>query len=200
MKHAMAGNRLGRNSSLRKATVRDIAKATLIHQRICTTKAKAKEARKLVEHLITLGKRGELSHKRRAFAILGDHQVVSELFRKTAPRFKSRNGGYTRIILLGLRRGDKAQLVFLELTEKDEAMLSKARSTATAKPKDLQSVPEKKAKKPAEGVTEAHIVKEIPEKSKPKADIKDLKSEKGQPGKKFVGGIKKIFQRKVGGE
>src|SRR3989338_8781601 len=114
MRHGIAGNKLGRNSSLRKATVRDIAKATLVRQRICTTQAKAKEARKLVDKLITLGKKGTLADKRRAFAILCDHKIVSSLFTKTSPRFKNRVGGYTRIIPLGNRRGDNAQLAFLE--------------------------------------------------------------------------------------
>ena len=110
MRHGIAGNRLNRNRSLRKATLRDIAKATLIHQRVCTTLAKAKEARKLVDQLITLGKKGELVHRRRAFAILCDHQMVSDLFNKTSPRFKNRIGGYTRIIpAAGLRRGDNAR-------------------------------------------------------------------------------------------
>ncbi|MDZ4242897.1 MAG: 50S ribosomal protein L17, partial [Candidatus Omnitrophota bacterium] len=98
MKHRYSGTRLGRNSSLLKATLRDLAKATLVRQRICTTKAKAKEARRLVERLITLGKKGELAQKRHAFSILCDHGVVSDLFNKIAPRFKNRNGGYTRII------------------------------------------------------------------------------------------------------
>ena len=68
MRHGITGNRLGRNSTLRQATVRDIAKATLVVQRVCTTKAKAKEARKLVDRLITLGKKGRLADKRRAFS------------------------------------------------------------------------------------------------------------------------------------
>src|SRR5208282_4762250 len=98
MRHAKAGNRLSRNQSLRKATVRDLAKATLLQERICTTRAKAKEARKMVEKLITLGKKNTLAARRRAFAILCDHHIVSQLFLKTAPRFKNRNGGYTRMI------------------------------------------------------------------------------------------------------
>src|SRR3989338_8184504 len=104
MRHGMAGNKLSRNSSLRKATVRDLAKATLIQQRICTTEAKAKEARKLVDKLITLGKKGTLADKRWTCAILCDHRIVSDLFNKTSPRFKDRVGGYTRIIHLGNRR------------------------------------------------------------------------------------------------
>src|SRR5438093_6655543 len=125
MRHGMAGNRLGRNSGLRKATVRDLAKATLIHQRVSTTKAKAKEARRLVDQLITLGKKGSLAHKRKAFAILCDHALVSELFGKISGRFRSRIGGYTRIIPLSMRRGDNAQLAYLELTEKEIVIINK---------------------------------------------------------------------------
>src|ERR1041384_7813012 len=116
MRHAKSGNRLSRNQSLRKATVRDMGKAVLIQERICTTKAKAKEGRKMVEQLITLGKKGTLADKRRAFSILCDHQLVRDLFATIAPRFKNRVGGYTRIIPFGIRRGDNAELVFLELT------------------------------------------------------------------------------------
>ena len=114
MRHKISGNRLSRNSSLRKATLRDLAKATLIDQRICTTRAKAKEARKLVEKLITLGKKDTLAARRRAFAILCDHTLVSSLFKETAPRFKNRIGGYTRIIPFNNRIGDNAEMVFLE--------------------------------------------------------------------------------------
>ena len=139
MRHGMAGNRLSRNSTLRKATVRDLAKATLIAQRICTTEAKAKEARKLVDKLITLGKKGTLAAKRRAFSILTDHKLVSDLFAKTSPRFKNRIGGYTRIIKLGTRRGDNAALAYLELTEKEIIIISKPKSGVTAK---KEKVPE----------------------------------------------------------
>ena len=209
MRHAMAGNRLNRNSSLRKATVRDLAKATLVEQRICTTKAKAKEARKLVEKLITLGKRGTLADRRRAFAILCDHRVVSELFEKTAPRFRERNGGYTRIISLSLRRGDKAQLAYLELTEKDAAFVSKAMSSATSKVKELNAaVPgtkevrqsrTKEKDESAEAQPETKTPTEKPGKSKP-FFTKPPTTEKGKPGKQIMGGIKKMFQRKTGSE
>ena len=118
MRHGKSGNRLSRNQTLRKATVRDMARAILVEERIFTTKAKAKEGRKLIEKLITLGKKGTLADKRRAFAILCDHRMVSDLFDKTAPRFKNRMGGYTRIIPFGNRRGDNAEMVYLELTEK----------------------------------------------------------------------------------
>lgn len=188
MRHQIAGNRLGRNSSLRKATVRDIAKATLIRQRICTTKAKAKEARKLVDRLITLGKKGTLAHKRRAYAILNNHKLVSQLFNETAPRFNKRQGGYTRIIPLSQRRGDNAELAFLELTEKTEVIVSPSRSAATDKAKKAgvdaskMKAPEKPAKK--EG-------KEPP--AKPASKVKEK-----TPPKSKQPGIKKFFRRKSG--
>ncbi len=205
MRHGIAGNKLSRNSSLRKATVRDIAKATLIQQRICTTQAKAKEARKLVDKLITLGKKGTLADKRRAFAILCDHKLVSALFTKTSPRFKNRVGGYTRIIPLGNRRGDNAMLAFLELTEKEEIVVSKPKSTAAAKEKKLEAVPSKKeVQKPA---TETQI-KDVAEKDvKDSASKKDVAkpvkaapgAEKEKRGNKFSG-IRKIFNRKSSGK
>src|ERR1043165_46246 len=124
MRHQKSGNRLSRNKSLRQATVRDMAKAVLVQERICTTRAKAKEARKFIEKLITLGKKDTLAARRKAFAILCDHTLVSQLFKETAPRFKSRAGGYTRIIPYKQRMGDNAELAFLELTEKSRAIIT----------------------------------------------------------------------------
>src|SRR6185295_17044125 len=138
MRHKISGNRLSRNKSLRKATLRDLAKATLIDQRICTTSAKAKEARKLVEKLITLGKKDTLAARRRAFAILCDHSLVSSLFKETAPRFKNRLGGYTRIIPFNQRIGDNAEMVFLELTEKDRAIISGQKLKKQADPNKVE--------------------------------------------------------------
>ena len=206
MRHGIAGNKLSRNSSLRKATVRDIAKATLVRQRICTTHAKAKEARKLVDKLITLGKKGALADKRRAFAILCDHRLVSALFTKTSPRFKNRVGGYTRIIPLGNRRGDNAKLVFLELTEKEEMIISKPKSTAVAKTKDLEAVqPKEKSEKTAEKPK----IKEISDVDiKESASKKDIlkptkvavsKEKEKKPSTKFAG-IRKMFNRKSSGK
>jgi len=193
MRHGKAGKRLGRNSSWRKATVRDIAKATLIRQRICTTLTKAKEARKLVDRLITLGKKGTLAHRRRAFAVLCDHRLVSDLFRKTAPRFSTRQGGYTRIIPVSNRRGDNAALAYLELTEKDEVILSKARTSATSKAKKLD-VAADAGKAKAEG-KEHHDV--APADTKHTSDHgKHAPEDKGVKPKPR--GIRKIFRRKTG--
>ncbi len=198
MRHRIAGNRLSRNRSLRKATMRDMAKATLFEQRICTTKAKAKEARKLVDQLITLGKKGGLIHRRRAFAILCDHQLVKELFDKTAPRFKNRVGGYTRIIPLSLRRGDNAQMVYLELTEKSEVIVSKPRSSAAKKTKDLtpeiavETTQSSTSAAPEAKETKKKVVPPDPGKSK-KGHEQDDKSKKN-----WSGGLRKFFRRKSG--
>jgi len=202
MRHGIAGNKLNRKTSHRKATVRDIAKATLVRQRISTTHAKAKEARKLVDKLITLGKKGTLADKRRAFAILCDHQIVSDLFKKTSPRFKNRVGGYTRIIPLGNRRGDNAHMAYLELTEKEEIIISPPKSGATAKKKDL-AAQEKKEKPKTEEAPKGKAAAEKDKEQAPKKDM--LKSKKSIAGKdqekpksRFAG-IRKMFQRKSPG-
>jgi len=193
MRHAIAGNKLGRNQSLRKATVRDLAKATLIHQQIRTTKAKAKEARKMVEHLITLGKKGTLAHKRLAFAILCDHTLVSNLFNKIAPRFALRKGGYTRIIPLPQnRKGDNAKMVLLELTEKEPVAPKKVRAKVAKKDEGHAATTTD---------TKVEIVEEkkvAPE--KPHGKKRGAVPDAGKIEKKSVGGIKKMFQRKVGAE
>ena len=215
MRHAIAGNRLGRNSSLRKATIRDMAKATLIRQRICTTKAKAKEARKLIDRLITLGKRGTLQSKRRAFAVLGDHGVVSLLFNTIASRFKARNGGYTRIIPLSRRRGDNAHMVLLELTEKDKVIITKSRSASHTKAQEAQTtagtegtpaapVEETKKPKAAKGKvqTEQPAAEETKKERAPKPEPAKIHPKKDFPAPdkpktpKIMGGIKKMFAKK----
>jgi large subunit ribosomal protein L17 len=198
MRHGYAGNRLSRNRSLFKATIRDLAKATLIHQRIRTTKAKAKQARKMVEKLITLGKKGTLAHKRKAFSILCDHQLVSDLFDKTSPLFKNRIGGYTRIILIGTRRGDNAEEVFLELTEQTVPVVAEPKTKAAKKAKAKENVIDVTP----EASTETKEAKE--KKTSKKDTLKDEsgpvhKQEKGNTGKNIVGGIRKMFNRKTGG-
>ena len=203
MRHGLAGNRLGRNSSLRKATMRDLAKATLIHERICTTKAKAKEARKLIDRLITLGKRGTLACRRRAFAILCDHQVVSDLFKNTAPRFKARPGGYTRIIPLSTRQGDRAQLAYLELTEKTEIIVSSPKPSAKAKVKEAKSLEPRTEKITAQSAPAAPETHETRKEKAPKAapppthPKQDMTSkDKLKTGQKIMGGFKKMFTKK----
>jgi len=184
MRHNIAGNKLSRNQTLRKATVRDLAIATLKKERICTTKAKAKEARKMVDHLITLGKAGQLAQKRRAYEVLLNHALVSHLFEKTAPRFQNKQGGYTRIIPYRLRRGDNAELVFLELTELEKPIITGLKEVRPAK--------EKKTKDPKAADAKAET------KEKPaKESIVDETKRKSVP--KFQGGLKSFFQKKSSG-
>ena len=199
MRHRISGNRLNRKTSHRKATVRDLAKATLVRERIRTTKAKAKEARKLVDRLITLGKKGTLADKRRAFAILCDHRLVSELFNQIAARFKDRVGGYTRIIPIGFRRGDNAEMVYLELTEKKEVVVSKPKSSAEAKQEQLD-VTVSTESKGGEKAAQTTQVKESPASTKKDA-VKDPSKSGGKEkaGEKFFGGIRKMFKRKSPG-
>jgi large subunit ribosomal protein L17 len=204
MRHGIAGNKLSRNSSLRKATVRDIAKATLIRQRICTTQAKAKEARKLVDKLITLGKSGSLADKRRAFAILCDHKLVSNLFSKTSSRFKKRSGGYTRIIPLGNRRGDNARLAFLELTEKEEIIVSKPQSTASKKKNAdaITSVADSKTSETKAKSTEKSgtgVKKELNSQKDVAQPKQDAPSKDKEKKGAMLSGIRKMFNRKSTG-
>ena len=119
MPHQISGRHLGRNSAQRKALFRGLVTQVLQHERIETTEAKAKAVRSDVEKMITLAKRGDLHARRLAMRTVQDKKVVEKLFDKLGPRFADRNGGYTRIIHLGARHGDAAEMVLLELTERE---------------------------------------------------------------------------------
>ena len=117
MRHARAGKKLGRDAAHRKALYSNLAGALITHGRIQTTEAKAKAVKPFAEKMITLGKRGDLHARRKALAELRSQDVVHELFAEVAPRFAERPGGYTRIIKLGARQGDAAEMVYLELVD-----------------------------------------------------------------------------------
>ena len=117
MKHARAGKKLGRDSAHRKALYSNLAGALITHGRIRTTEAKAKAVKPFAEQMITLGKRGDLAARRKAVAELRSQDVVHELFAEVAPRFAERPGGYTRVVKLGPRQGDSAQMAYLELVD-----------------------------------------------------------------------------------
>ena len=121
MKHARAGRKLGRDSAHRKALYSNLAGALIEHGRIQTTEAKAKAVKPFAEKLITLGKRGDLAARRQALAQLRSQNVVHHLFAEIAPRFAERPGGYTRIVKLGPRQGDAAEMVYLELVDYEPA-------------------------------------------------------------------------------
>jgi large subunit ribosomal protein L17 len=194
MRHAKSGNRLSRNQTLRKATMRDMARAILVEERIFTTKAKAKEARKFIDQLITLGKKGTLADKRRAFAILCDHTMVTNLFDQTAPRFKNRVGGYTRIIPFGSRRrGDNADMVYLELTEKSKSIVSEGRLRGA-----VTYAPAASAESDVATVTDAETTEVADPKAAKETKSKAAKKEpaKKEEAPKKSGGIKKLFKKK----
>jgi len=115
MRHLKSGRQLSRNSSHRWALMRNLITALLREEKIQTTDPKAKELRRWVDRVITLGKRGDLHARRQVAAIIFDKTVVKKLFDTIGPRFKDRPGGFTRIIKLGIRHGDAAQLALIEL-------------------------------------------------------------------------------------
>ena len=115
MRHLKSGRQLSRNSSHRWALMRNLITALLREEKIKTTDPKAKELRRWVDRVITLGKRGDLHARRQAAAIIFDKTVVKKLFDTIGPRFKDRPGGFTRIIKLGVRHGDAAQMALIEL-------------------------------------------------------------------------------------
>jgi len=117
MRHNKSGRRLGRTTSHRIAMFRNMVTSFLSHERITTTDAKAKELRSIADKMITLGKRGDLHAMRLAASYIREKSVVTKLFTTIAPRFTDRPGGYTRIIKLGLRPGDNAQMSIIELVE-----------------------------------------------------------------------------------
>ncbi|HNO31735.1 MAG TPA: 50S ribosomal protein L17 [Anaerolineales bacterium] len=124
MRHSVAGYKLGRTKSARIALRRNLIKQFFTHERIQTTKAKAAAVRGDAERLITLAKNSangtaeqQVHARRMAVSQLGDNQVIKRLFDDIAPRFATRNGGYTRVIKLGPRLGDSAEMVVLELVE-----------------------------------------------------------------------------------
>ena len=117
MRHAKKGRKLGSDASHRKAMLRSLAASLLANERIKTTEARAKEVRTLTERIITWGKRGDVHSRRLALAEIGDRALAHKVFDDIADRYSEREGGYTRILKLGPRKGDGAPMVIIELVE-----------------------------------------------------------------------------------
>ncbi len=117
MRHRKKVAKLGRTASHRKALLANLAKSMIIHGKIKTTDAKAKELRRVVERLITFGKKGTVHTNRQAFRVLQDRKLVNTLFEHIAPQYADRNGGYTRIVKLGFRDNDCAPVSLIELVD-----------------------------------------------------------------------------------
>src|ERR671924_677007 len=117
VRHHRAGKKLGRDAAHRKALYANLAGALIEHGRIRTTEAKAKAVRPIAERMITLGRRGDLHARRQALGYLRSQDVVHKLFSDVGPRFTDRPGGYSRIVRLGPRQGDAAEMAYLELVD-----------------------------------------------------------------------------------
>ncbi len=138
MRHLKSGRKLGRTASHRKATMANIAASLIEHKSIITTTPKAKEARSVVERLITFAKRGDLAARRQVLRTVRNKELVKELFEEIAPKYKDRPGGYTRVIKIGQRRGDNAHMAVFELVGYEgtqAAKIEKARQKREAKAK-----------------------------------------------------------------
>ncbi len=119
MRHARSGRKLNRTASHRKAMFANMAVALIKHEQITTTLPKAKDLRRVVDRLITLGKRGDLHARRQALSTLRDTTIAAKLFDDLGPRYKERQGGYTRVIKAGFRYGDMAPMALIELVDRD---------------------------------------------------------------------------------
>jgi large subunit ribosomal protein L17 len=182
MRHQKFSQRLSRPSGHRRSTLRNLTISLLKYQSIKTTKAKAKFAQQVAERLISLSKENSLTAHRAAYRILNNRSAVNELFAKIAPLFKNKTSGFTRIIHLSNRRGDGAQIVILELTQKLPRLKPKAEKERLKKEK--VSAKEQTKPKP-EGP---------PEKKARLAQEKFPAPKKLKP-KKFLGGLRRLFKK-----
>ncbi len=179
MRHSRRTKKFDRHSSHRQAMLKNLAKNLLIHQKIKTTLAKAKEGRRLIEKLITLGKKDTVNNRRSAYVYIQDRKLIKSLFEDIAPLFKNRPGGYTRVLKTANRNGDGAQMAILELVVKSKA------------PKLVE--PEAEAAKEEKKVSSAT---KAPQKEKPKIKPKPVENEAPKPKEKkrgFVSGLRKYF-------
>ena len=135
MRHRKGGFKLGRNTSHRRALLRNLVTSIILHDRVETTLTKAKASRPLVEKMITLGKNGSVHARRQALAYLLTAESVDRLFATVAPRYADRNGGYSRIVRMGPRVGDSAEVAFIELLGAEKELSAKAEKRAEARAK-----------------------------------------------------------------
>ena len=200
MRHHVAGRKLSRHTQHRELMFRNMVVSLLQHERIKTTLAKGKELRSWADKMITLGKRGTLHARRRAFALLRDKGIVKKLFDEIAPKFKERQGGYTRVYKLGWREGDAAPLSLVELVtfahpeEKKKSTITKAKEALEKMaPKKKEKV-EKKEK--TEGKEKTKGKEKAIGKEKEKKEKKVKKEEKEAPKEKKAKPKKKSSSEK----
>jgi large subunit ribosomal protein L17 len=163
VRHHRSGKKLGRDSAHRRALYANLAGALIEHGRIRTTEAKAKAVRPIAEQMITLGRRGDLHARRQAMAYLRSQEVVHKLFAEVAPRFAERPGGYSRIVRIGPRPGDAAEMAFLELV--DFSAEEQAEEKAERRRLRLRRREEAELASEAEAVEEQEVPAEQPARS-----------------------------------
>ena len=149
MRHQLSGRQLSRNSPHRHAMLRNMSVSLLRHETIRTTLPKAKELRRIVEPLITLGKIDSEAHRRLAFSRLRDTGVVAKLFDDLGPRFKARAGGYTRILRMVPRAGDNAPMALMQLVDKAGEVVAKPPAPKPTRKKKKAAAPKAEAAAPA---------------------------------------------------
>ena len=120
MRHKVSGRKFGRETGHRNLMLKNLVASLVKHERINTTQAKAKEIRSLTERVITYGKKGTVHHRRLAFKVLKNRDLVKKVFDEIAPRFETTEGGYTRVLKNGYRRGDSAPMAIIEFTQGSE--------------------------------------------------------------------------------
>ena len=150
MRHRNAGFKLGRNTSHRRALLRNLVTSVIIEDRVETTIAKAKAVRPLVEKMITLGKKGDLHSRRQALAFLMTDDSVTRLFETVAPRYGDRQGGYLRIVKTGFQKGDGAEKAFIELLGAEKQLDEKREKRAEVKAKKRAELEEAMEKQKSE--------------------------------------------------
>lgn len=139
MRHRVDGWKLNRNTSHRRALLRNLVTSLIMEERVETTVAKAKAMRPHVEKMITLGKRGDLAARRQAAAYLMTRESVTRLFDTVSPRFGDRQGGYLRIVRAGFRQGDGGEKVFIELLGSEKFLEKKRKKSADARAKRVEA-------------------------------------------------------------
>jgi len=198
MRHKKRRTRFGRQPGHRAATLRSLARAVLLNESIKTTRTKAREARRLVEKLIRVAKNDSLHSRRQVLSMLGDRALVTKLFKEIAPLFAQRQSGYTRIVPFNFRKGDGANVVFLELTQKKPEEKPKPAGVKIGERAEKRILPAKKETKAEFKPAHPKAAPEIKPALKEEKAVEDVKKAKVKDETKKLQ-KQKGFLKKVGG-
>lgn len=199
MRHRKHNVRFGRQGAHYKATMRHLVSGLIINKSIQTTKVKAKESSRLADKLVTISKTDSVASQRRAYQILQDRDLVSILFKDIAPLFKERNGGYTRVMMTGKRRGDNAQMAILEFVEKpkiDAVKKKEKKAKEPVKPEEKPVAEKREEPKKARPQKKKEILKKKEEPKKVVPPPAPKEPEKPKEAKSKPGFFKRLFGRK----